>query len=326
MLTRVLARAGARDTCVAIVPGPVAVEPESGGTPRSRDPARPGRAARGCCRRGRLPGRRSVRHGNKPGGRRRTALTIQHRQKAVVPHETMESTLALRTALPPAPRVATMPDVPPDRMTDGELIARVGEGDRGAFELLYRRYARPVFALALRRLGDRGRAEDAVQETFASVWRSARSYRLERGPGAPWLYAVARNAIIDRRRARVEPPSRFRTHRPQTPSPTSAPRRTGPPGASTARSASSRQRTRRAGARLLERPVAERDRRVPADPPRYGEDTNPGRPGAAGRPPGGRAHMSGPDFRELVGDDLPAEERARLQRVHDQLVAAGPAA
>ena len=33
--------------------------------------------------------------------------------------------------------------------------------------------------------------------------------------------------------------------------------------------------------------------------------------------------MSGPDFRELVGDDLPNEERARLKRVHDQLVAAG---
>jgi hypothetical protein len=33
--------------------------------------------------------------------------------------------------------------------------------------------------------------------------------------------------------------------------------------------------------------------------------------------------VSGPDFRELVGDDLPAEERARLRRAHDQLVAAG---
>lgn len=95
----------------------------------------------------------------------------------------------------------------PEPMTDGDLIARVGAGDRGAFELLYRRYARPVFALALRRLGDRGRAEDAVQETFASVWRSARTYRRERGPGAPWLYAVARNAIVDRRRARTEPPT-----------------------------------------------------------------------------------------------------------------------
>lgn len=82
-------------------------------------------------------------------------------------------------------------------MSDSELLRRVGDGDDNAFELLYRRYARPVFGLALRRLGDRSRAEDAVQETFTSVWRSARTYRPERGPGAPWLYAVARNAIVD---------------------------------------------------------------------------------------------------------------------------------
>jgi RNA polymerase sigma-70 factor, ECF subfamily len=89
--------------------------------------------------------------------------------------------------------------------TDGELIQRVGAGDAGAFELLYRRYARPVFGLALRRLGDRMRAEDAVQETFAAIWRSARTYRPERGPGAPWLYAIARNAIVDRARSKSEP-------------------------------------------------------------------------------------------------------------------------
>ena len=90
--------------------------------------------------------------------------------------------------------------------SDGDLIQRAAGGDRSAFEQLYRRYARPVFGLALRRLGDRGRAEDAVQETFASVWRSAGSYKPERGPGAPWLYAVARNAIVDRARGRSEPP------------------------------------------------------------------------------------------------------------------------
>jgi RNA polymerase sigma-70 factor (ECF subfamily) len=111
----------------------------------------------------------------------------------------MSSALALRTGLPGRPSLATIHVV--ETTTDGDLIARVGEGDAGAFEQLYRRYSRPVFALALRRLGDRGRAEDAVQETFASIWRSAGSYRSERGPGAPWLYAVARNAIVDRRRA-----------------------------------------------------------------------------------------------------------------------------
>jgi RNA polymerase sigma-70 factor (ECF subfamily) len=90
--------------------------------------------------------------------------------------------------------------------SDGDLIQRAATGDRSAFEDLYRRYARPVFGLALRRLGDRGRAEDAVQETFTSVWRSAATYRPERGPGAPWIYAVARNAIVDRSRARSETP------------------------------------------------------------------------------------------------------------------------
>src|SRR3982750_1373506 len=101
----------------------------------------------------------------------------------------------------------SLPRMLPVTTTDGELIQRAAGGDRSAFELLYQRYSRPVFGLALRRLGDRGRAEDAVQETFAAIWRSARSYKPERGAGAPWLYAVARNAIADRGRARSEPPT-----------------------------------------------------------------------------------------------------------------------
>jgi RNA polymerase sigma-70 factor (ECF subfamily) len=91
--------------------------------------------------------------------------------------------------------------------TDSELLVRVADRDRVAFELLYQRYVRSVFGLALRRLRDRQRAEDAVQETFTAVWRSAASYLPERGPAAPWLYAVARNAIVDRQRARAEPPA-----------------------------------------------------------------------------------------------------------------------
>ena len=89
--------------------------------------------------------------------------------------------------------------------TDGELLEQVARRNREAFEVLYRRYAKSVYGLAIRRLGDRGRAEDAVQETFAAVWRSAGTYRRSRGPGGPWLYAVARNAIIDRARVRSEP-------------------------------------------------------------------------------------------------------------------------
>jgi RNA polymerase sigma-70 factor, ECF subfamily len=89
--------------------------------------------------------------------------------------------------------------------SDSRLIERVGRGDREAFEQLYKRFARPVFAMAVRQLGDNGRAEDAAQETFAAVWRSAKSFRPERGSGSAWLFAVARHAIIDRARQRVDP-------------------------------------------------------------------------------------------------------------------------
>jgi RNA polymerase sigma-70 factor, ECF subfamily len=89
--------------------------------------------------------------------------------------------------------------------TDGDLIELIADGDRPAFEELYRRYARAVLGLALRRLGDRGRVEDAAQEAFLAIWRSARTYDAQRGRGAPWLYAVARNAITDGLRRTPEP-------------------------------------------------------------------------------------------------------------------------
>lgn len=110
-----------------------------------------------------------------------------------------------RPVLPRRPAATTTRAVPHGELTDGELIERVGGGDRNAFEELYRRYARPVLGLALRRLGDRGRAEDAMQDAFAAVWRSARSYERGRGRGGAWLYTVARNAIVDGARREREP-------------------------------------------------------------------------------------------------------------------------
>lgn len=89
--------------------------------------------------------------------------------------------------------------------TDGQLIVRIARGDRDAFEELHGRYARAVLGLALRRLGDRGRAEDATQDAFVAIWRSARTFDPDRGRGAAWLYAVARNAITDGLRRTPEP-------------------------------------------------------------------------------------------------------------------------
>lgn len=95
--------------------------------------------------------------------------------------------------------MSTQPANPRDAPSpsDADLIARVAEGDRVAFAELHRRYARAVFGLALRRIRDRGRAEDATQETFAALWRSAATYDPARGAGAPWLFVVARNAVTD---------------------------------------------------------------------------------------------------------------------------------
>ena len=107
------------------------------------------------------------------------------------------------------PRLHAVPRETPEPLpadtSDAELVTRVAARDREAFEALYHRYIRSIYGLALRRLRDRERAEDAVQETFAAIWRSASSYKPERGPAAPWLYAIARNAIVDRFRGHVEP-------------------------------------------------------------------------------------------------------------------------
>jgi RNA polymerase sigma-70 factor (ECF subfamily) len=112
---------------------------------------------------------------------------------------------ALSLRLPDRAGTATIHRVSTRDASDGALIERVAAHERAAFEELYARFARPVLGLALRRLGDRGHAEDSVQDVFAAVWRSAGSYDPARGPGGAWLYTIARNAIVDVQRRRPGP-------------------------------------------------------------------------------------------------------------------------
>jgi RNA polymerase sigma-70 factor, ECF subfamily len=105
---------------------------------------------------------------------------------------------AITLPLPRLARTASIPSVVfAVRPSDAELIERIAARDHAAFEELHRRYARAVLGLALRRIRDRGRAEDATQEAFSAIWRSAGRYDQRRGPGAPWLFTIARNAIVD---------------------------------------------------------------------------------------------------------------------------------
>ena len=112
-----------------------------------------------------------------------------------------ESDMEVALDMPRMRRVSAPAAMPAeDDASDAALHVRVAASDRDAFEVLYRRYVRSVFGLALRRLRNRAEAEEVTQEAFAAVWRSAGSYVPERGSAGGWLYTVARNAVLDRLR------------------------------------------------------------------------------------------------------------------------------
>jgi len=81
-------------------------------------------------------------------------------------------------------------------------LMRVAEGDRDAFEALYRASASRLLGICVRVLHDRDEAEDALQEAFVRVWRKAGQFDAARAGAATWLATVARNTAIDRIRAR----------------------------------------------------------------------------------------------------------------------------
>lgn len=89
---------------------------------------------------------------------------------------------------------------------DDEILAKLREGESWAMAVLYDRYARLVFSLALHILNDRPAAEEVVQEVFVKVWRRAGDYSSERGKLSAWIGSIAHHqAIDDLRRRRVRP-------------------------------------------------------------------------------------------------------------------------
>jgi RNA polymerase sigma-70 factor (ECF subfamily) len=93
-------------------------------------------------------------------------------------------------------------------LADENLISFVGQGDAEAFTTLYDRHSHAAFSLAYRVMGERQAAEDLVQEAFLKLWRSATSYRPERGSVRTWLLSIVRNRGIDQLRSQA---SRRRT-------------------------------------------------------------------------------------------------------------------
>ena len=100
-----------------------------------------------------------------------------------------------------------MPVLPRPADADAVLVDRLRSDETGeAMRALYRLYGGELYGFALNALGDRGAAEEIVQEVFLRAWRNAGRYDPERAAVRTWLYQIARNAIIDsRRRAAVRP-------------------------------------------------------------------------------------------------------------------------
>lgn len=90
--------------------------------------------------------------------------------------------------------------------TDEALVRRLARGDVGALEELYGRYARPVYSLALRILGDTADAEETAQDVFERVWRHAPSFDAERGRFGTWLMSMTHHVAVDRVRKRSRRP------------------------------------------------------------------------------------------------------------------------
>jgi RNA polymerase sigma-70 factor (ECF subfamily) len=85
---------------------------------------------------------------------------------------------------------------------ENALVASVARGNAHALELIYERYARGVYSLALRLLGDAPGAEEVVQETFLKLWRQPTAYQPSKGRLLPWLLGVAHHHAIDLLRRR----------------------------------------------------------------------------------------------------------------------------
>ncbi len=75
-------------------------------------------------------------------------------------------------------------------------------GNQRSFRLLYEAHANWVYAIALRILRDPQIAEDAVQEAFIKLWRTAGKFDLTRGSAKAWIGIISRNCALDMGRRR----------------------------------------------------------------------------------------------------------------------------
>lgn len=83
------------------------------------------------------------------------------------------------------------------QVEDSILVRAAQNGDVDAFEELVRRYQTSIYRVALRMLGSRADAQDAVQETFVRAWRALPRFRHDSAIST-WLYRIVTRRALDR--------------------------------------------------------------------------------------------------------------------------------
>lgn len=84
---------------------------------------------------------------------------------------------------------------------EAALVRAVADGSEEALAALYDRHVDGIHAVALRLTGDRGIAEEVVQETFLALWNRAELFDPALASLGTWLRSIARNRTVDRLRA-----------------------------------------------------------------------------------------------------------------------------
>ena len=82
-------------------------------------------------------------------------------------------------------------------LSDEALVALAARSEQAALAELYDRYGRAAYGLALRVLRDQALAEDAVQDAFLSVWRTAPRFVPERGAASTWILTLVHRRAVD---------------------------------------------------------------------------------------------------------------------------------
>ncbi len=96
-----------------------------------------------------------------------------------------------------------------ERAVEMDLLRRVAQKDRAAFEELYARYSNVLYATALKFLKEDADAQDVVQDVFIQIWDKAKLYDPAKGKPLTWAMTMTRNRSIDRIRA-IQRRSRLR--------------------------------------------------------------------------------------------------------------------